>query len=429
MRQRDRETADSWYEATREYRVDAPRPEGDLAADVVVIGGGLTGSAAALCLAEKGVSVTLLESRHYGWGASGRSGGQIIAGYSCDPRVLEKLVGQDTARELWDHSLAALDFTRDRIRRHDIRCDLTQGYYHVGVKPRHARELAEWAEHLDKVYGYGVLEYHEGAAARAMVNSPLYSAVVSDPGSGHLHPLNYSVGLSLAAQAAGAKLYQDAHVEAVHSRGGEYEVQLAGAKIRCGQVIYGCNAYIGDLQRDLRRTIMPVGTCIIATEPLGERVAESLIAGNAAVSDTSHVLDYYRLTRDHRLLFGGRVTTRGLEPKRVAVSLAGRLARAFPQIAGAPVAHAWGGYVAITRNRAPHIGQLADGGYYAQGFSGQGMALAGYAGSLLADAVTGDTSRLDCFRRIPHRPFPGGSALHTPSLMAAMAWHRLLDCR
>ena len=428
MNRQDRETARSWYEATRRYRIDAGRVAGELKADVAVIGGGLTGVSAALCLAERGVSVALLESRHFGWGASGRSGGQIISGYSCDQRVLERLAGLDTARELWDHSLAALEYTRERVRRHGIDCDLRDGYLHVGVKRRHARELAEWAGHLEKVYGYPALGYHDGEALRAQLRSGLYLAGVSDSLSGHLHPLNYTLGMVKAAGEAGVALYEDATVNrVVPGTGGEQVVETDGGRIRCDGVVYACNAYLDRLHPGLRRLIMPVGTYIIATEPLGEQVAGDLIPGGAAVADTNFVLDYYRLSADTRLLFGGRVSYSTLEPIRLKESLKRRMLRVFPQLAGTRVEYSWGGFVAITRNRAPHIGCLPGNAFHAQGYSGQGMALAGYAGSLLADAVMGERDKLACFERIPHKAFPGGPIMRKPALVAAMAYHRLLD--
>jgi len=194
---KDRQTADSYYEASRLLQIEAPEVKGTHKVDVVVIGGGLTGSSTALCLAEQGVSVALVESRHFGWGASGRSGGQIINGYASEQDSLEKLVGFDTARELWDHSVAAVEFTKSRIARHHIQCDLEQGYLHVGVKQRHARELQEWVEHLDKQYDYSVMSYLDRDGLSEILGSEMYRGGVSDPGSGHLHPLNYSLGMSL----------------------------------------------------------------------------------------------------------------------------------------------------------------------------------------------------------------------------------------
>jgi len=430
----DRQTAESYYEASKSLRIEASSLEGPLKTDVVVIGGGLTGSSTALCLAEKGVSVALIESRHFGWGASGRSGGQIINGYAAEQDTLEKLVGFDTARELWDHSLAAVGFTKDRIAQHQIECDFERGYLHAGVKPRHAQGLEEWAEHLDKKYDYSVMSYLDKSQLSEIISSELYSGGVSDPGSGHLHPLNYSLGLTQAAGQAGAQLFENTTVQSVdkesHSDGSSgYIVRCERGEIRCDNVVYACNAYLDKLQSDLRKQIMPVGTYIVATEALGEETARGLISNNAAVADTNFVLDYFRTSADHRMLFGGRVSYSTLEPRRLSASLEKRMLRVFPQLAGTKIEYAWGGFVAITRNRAPHIGRLPGGQLFAQGFSGHGMALTGYVGSLLANAVMGDNQTLACYEAIPHRAFPGGAALRTPALVAAMAYHRLLDYR
>lgn len=427
MNQYDTQTADSYYEASRRYDIDAPVLQGDNHADVVVIGGGLTGSATALCLAEKGVSVALVEARHFGWGASGRSGGQIIAGYAAEQRTLEKLVGRETARTLWDHSLAAVDFTRELVRKHNIDCDYTDGYLHVGLKPRHANELREWSGHLAKVYDYPVLDYHDKAELKSLIGSELYSGGVSDPNSGHLHPLNYCLGVSQAAKDAGAMLYQQSPITRIERKGDSSVVHTANGSVQCDSVVFACNAYLDNLQPKLQSRIMPVGTYIVATEPLGEVTARSLISNNAAVSDTNFVLDYYRFSADHRMLFGGRVSYSTLEPVRLAASLEQRMLRVFPQLAGTKIDYTWGGYVAITRNRAPHIGRLDGNHFYAQGFSGQGMALTAYVGSLLAKSVMGETDDLACFEAIPHKKFPGGRWMRTPALVAAMAYHRALD--
>ncbi|MGR3984968.1 MAG: FAD-binding oxidoreductase [Gammaproteobacteria bacterium] len=422
------ENADSYYRASCRYAVEAQPLCGARRADVAVIGGGITGISAALHLAERGAEVALLEARDFGWGASGRSGGQILAGYSIDQRALERLAGAARARELWEHSLAALEWTRRRIAEAQIDCDLAANYLHVAVRKSQARDLRNWAEHLRARYAYDALEYLEREPLRGILGSELYAGAVADRGSGHLHPLNYCLGLACAAQRAGAKLYRDSAVREVRAApASAVTLRTDAGELRCEQVIYAGNAYLGNLQPRLAKMIMPVGTYIIATEPLAPAVAEALIANRAAVADTNLVLDYYRLSADHRMLFGGRVSYSGRAPRNLARPLRRRMLRVFPQLAGAGIDFAWGGKVAITRNRAPHIGRLDARGWFAHGFSGQGMALSGYAGGLLADAVMGETARLECFRAIPHRAFPGGVALRAPMLVAEMAWRRLAD--
>ncbi|MDD9854680.1 MAG: FAD-binding oxidoreductase [Gammaproteobacteria bacterium] len=433
--------ADSYYAASRRYAVDAEALRGARKAEVAIIGGGITGVSAALHLAERGVDVALLEARQCGWGASGRSGGQILPGFAADQRAVERWVGREAARALWAHSAAAVAQTRARIARHRIDCDWTPGYLHAAVKPGQARDLQRWAEHLRAHYDCAGWRYLDRRQLREVLATSRYSGAVFDPHSGHLHPLNYCLGLAQAAQEAGARLYQNSAVTGVESDGAgaapanPITVRTAAGAVTCAQVIYACNAYLERLQPRLAAAIMPVGTYIIATEKLPAETANALIANRAAVADTNLVLDYYRLSADHRMLFGGRVSYSARQPRRLAQSLRRRMLAVFPQLAGARIDFAWGGLVAITRNRAPHIGRLdSDAGagrrWFAHGFSGHGMAMSGYAGGLLAAAVCGESRGLDGvadFRRIPHKNFPGGPALRAPLLVTVMAGRRLLD--
>ncbi len=421
-------TVDSYYAYTRNTKIDAAALHGNIQVDVLVIGGGLTGCSTALHLAEKGVDVAVVEARYFGWGASGRSGGQICNGFSAGEEALEKLVGMETAKALWMHSVRSVEYTRQLVKTHNINCDLTMGYLHCGVKPRQARALQKWVERRAKLYDYALMEYLPGTELRGYIGSDIYQGGVSDPGSGHLHPLNYCLGMARAARDAGARLLQNTVVRKVETSTGGKLVHCANGTIKCDRVVYGCNAYIDHLAPEINAKIMPVGTYIVATEPLKEEVARQLISNRAAVSDTNFVLDYYRLSADNRLLFGGRVSYSTLEPFKLTRSLQRRMLRVFPQLAGVKIDFSWGGYVAITRNRAPHIGQLPDGSWFAQGYSGQGMALTGYMGKLLARALLGDRDGIACFEQIPHKTFPGGKALRMPVLVAAMGYYKLKDC-
>ncbi|NKB62064.1 MAG: FAD-dependent oxidoreductase [Gammaproteobacteria bacterium] len=424
---KDRKTADSYYEASRNLNIDAAMVDGDLSGDVVVIGGGLTGSSTALNLAKSGVDVILLEAEHFGWGASGRSGGQIINGYAAEQDTLEELVGMETARELWEHSLGAVEYTRQLIFEYNIDCDLKMGYLHVGVKPKQAQELEQWAEHLSRVYGYEDMTFLERDSLRTRLASERYSGGVFDAGSGHLHPLNYCLGVVRAARDAGARLYERSSVDRITSDSRGKIVHCAKGTIRCDQVVYACNAYLDGLEPEIGKKSMPVGTYIVATEPLSESQALSLIPQREAVADTNFVLDYFRLSKDNRMLFGGRVSYSTLQPLKLTESLKKRMKNVFPQLGNTKIEFSWGGYVSITINRAPHIGQLDHGIWYAQGFSGHGMALSGYVGKLLSEAITVDRERIACFEKIPHKRFPGGSWLRTPALVAAMSYYKLKD--
>jgi gamma-glutamylputrescine oxidase len=416
----------SYYAATANAALDCPELTEDIDCDVCVVGAGLTGLSTALHLAERGYDVVVLEANRIGWGASGRSGGQIIFGYGCEMDVLEGMLSRQQVRLLWDLSLEAVGLVKERIARHDIRCDLKRGHVHVALKPRQHAELAAWRERLAGHYGYQELELLEGEALRTVVRSRRYVAGVLDPNSGHLHPLNYTLGMARAAVKAGVRIFEGSRVTTVES-GAAPVAWTAAGRVRCHHLVLAGNAYLDGLDPALRARIMPVGTYIIATEPLGETCARSLIPSDAAVADINFVLDYFRLSGDHRLLFGGRVSYSTMQPPRLVQSMRSRMLKVFPELGGARIEYAWGGMVAITLNRAPDIGRLAPNVYYAQGFSGHGMAVTGLAGKVIAEAIAGSAERFDVFGRIRHRPFPGGRLLRTPLLVLAMAYYRLRD--
>lgn len=417
---------DSYYAASTGRMPDYPVLRGQQSADVCVVGAGLTGASCALELAERGYSVIVLEANRVAWGASGRSGGQMIFGYSCGESALEKMLGSSDARRLWDMSLEAVELIRQRVGKYGIECDLQTGHLHAALKPRQMRDLEDWKKLLDTGYGYGSLQLWDRRRIRSALASERYVGGLYDSNSGHLHPLNYTLGLVQAADRAGAAFYEDSRVVGI-SAGGHPTVAAAEGSVKCRYVVLAGNAYLGPLDSRLSARIMPVGTYIGATAPLGRERAESLIAGNFAVADVNFVLDYFRLSADHRMLFGGRVSYSTAVPPRLALAMKRRMLKVFPQLSDAAIDYVWGGYVGITRNRAPDFGRLADNVFYAQGFSGHGIALTGLAGKLMAEAVAGTAERFDLFSRIPHRDFPGGTRLRTAALVLAMAWYRLRD--
>ncbi|GAA3532037.1 FAD-binding oxidoreductase [Zobellella aerophila] len=417
---------DSYYAASLNLPLAYPTLEENLDVDVCIVGAGITGAAAALTLAEKGYRVAVLEANRVGWGASGRNGGQMIFGYACEQSKLTRMVGLETSRALWDISIEAMTLMRRRIHDHGIDCDLADGHLHAAVKPRHMQELEAWAEDLIRNFGYQGLQLWDRQRLRRQLASDAYLGGLYDPNSGHVHPLNYTLGLVKAAAQAGAVFFEQSPVTRIE-RGATPVAHAPGGQVRCRQLLLCGNAYLQHLVPEIERKLMPVGTYITATEPLGRERAEALIANNMAVADLNFVLDYFRLSADHRLLFGGRVSYSRLDPPNLAAAMGRRLRTVFPQLAGVHQQYTWGGYVGITLNRAPHFGRLERNIYYAQGFSGHGLALTGMAGSLMAEAVAGDAERFDLFGRIPHRDFPGGRLLRTPALVLAMAWYRLRD--
>jgi gamma-glutamylputrescine oxidase len=416
----------SYYVATAADWPLHPALQSDASFDVCVVGGGLAGLSTALNLAEKGFKVALLEASRIGFGASGRNGGQVISGFSCDMDTIRTQVGDDYARAFWQMSVEAVDLIDQRVARHAIDCDWTRGYCSVAIKPRHLRALEAWQREAEQRYGYGHYQAWNRTQLQSQVGSERYLGGLFDPLAGHLHPLNYTLGLARAAEAAGVAIFENTPVSAI-VRSARPQVVTAGGRIDCQNLVLACNAYIGTLVPELATRIMPVGTYVIATEPLGVARAESLIANNMAVCDTNFVLDYYRRSADHRLLFGGKVSYSGREPRHLAQAMRHDMLRVYPQLADVAVEYAWGGFVDITMNRAPDFGRLDRGIYYLQGFSGHGVNITGIAGQLLAEAIALENTRFEIFSRLRHRPFPGGAWLRTPALVLGMLYYRLMD--
>ncbi len=418
---------DSWYAASTPPQPLRRALEGYVEADVCVIGGGIAGCSTALHLAERGYRVVLLEAHRVGWGASGRSGAQAIPGIACGQHKLQSLVGAADARRIWEISVEGLRLQRALIARHGIDCDLREGQMHVAIKPRQERELREEVATLHREYGHDSIRMVEREELRATVASDRYIAGTYDAAGGHLHPLKYTQGLAVAAERAGVQIFEDSRALSYARNSGALEVTTPTGRVRCRSLALCGNAWLGPFAPALARKIMGVGTYIVATEPLGAERAAALIRNDSAVTDVNWVIDYFRRSADHRLLFGGRVSYSGLDPLGTRRATRARMLGVFPQLADVAIDHAWGGYVDITMNRAPHFGRLEPDVYFLQGFSGHGIALTGIAGKLLAEAIAGTTERFDLFARIAHRDFPGGAALRRPALVLAMLWYRLRD--
>lgn len=372
----------SWYAASLPEPPALPALRGDVQADVAVLGAGYTGLTAALELAARGQRVVLLEAQRIGWGASGRNGGQALVGYGCEVDELERQLGRDDARRLFDWSRDAVQAMRTRIDRHGIDCHWVEGHASVAIRERHERDLRASCEHLQRHYDYP-MQWWGRDTLHAQLDSPRYRAAMFDPLSAHLQPLAYARGLAGAARAAGVVIHEDSPVVRIQ-RGSQPALHTA--------------------QR-----------------------ARALIGNNMAVADTAWALDYFRLSHDHRLLFGGRASYSALPPPGLHGVMQRRMHQVFPQLADVPLEQVWGGYVDITRNRAPHWGRLDGNLYFAQGFSGHGVAAAGLAGEVIAAAIAGQSERLDVFQRLRHAPFPGGRLLRMPLLVAAMSWYKLRD--
>lgn len=416
----------SYYAASANPAPERPSLRGDVTADVCVIGGGLAGCSTALELAERGYKVVLLEGQRIGWGASGRSGGQAITGFASGQSKLADQVGAANAKRMWDISLEGLQLIRERVEKHRIDCDLHWGQMHVAIKPRQRDALLHEQREAEEAYGYRQLKFLEREQVESLLETHRYCAGLYDSGSGHLHPLNYTLGLADAASAAGVTIHEHSLVTSIrHDQ--PAVVSTATGSVRAKFVVLCCNAYLNSLVPSLRSRIMPVGTYIVATQSLGEARMQRLMRENIAVTDINFVLDYFRRSADHRLLFGGRVSYSGLDPFNTANATRKRMLKVFPQLSDVSIEYSWGGYVDITMSRAPDFGRLAPHVYYLQGFSGHGIALTGVAGRLAAEAIAGQAERFDLFTRLEHRNFPGGELLRTPALALAMLWYRARD--
>ncbi|MEM9009788.1 MAG: FAD-binding oxidoreductase [Pseudomonadota bacterium] len=414
----------SWYAATANPAPERPALEGARRADVCIVGGGYTGLSAALHLAEAGADVVLLEAHRVGWGASGRNGGQLGSAQRVDQRTLEARLGEAQARALWHLAEDAKRLAKDLIARHRIDCDLRPGILNVVHRARYADGLRAYADHLKERYGYQHLEILDRAATRALVGSPDYHAGVLDRDAGHLHPLNYALGLAAAAERAGATLHEESRVERIDP--GAIRVATSTGEVTADALILATNGYHGDLLPEVGARVMPINNFIAATEPLGERARE-IIAEDIAVADSRFVVNYFRLSADGRLLFGGGETYGYRFPADIGGFVRRPMSRVFPQLRDVRIDYAWGGTLGITRSRMPHFARPRPGIWSAAGYSGHGVAMATLAGKLLAEAIGGETADFDRMAAVPTPAFPGGGTFRPPLLALAMLWYATLD--
>ncbi|WP_341521965.1 FAD-binding oxidoreductase [Pseudomonas sp. G.S.17] len=426
-----REHAASYYAASSHPQADHPPLQGELQADVCVVGGGFSGLNTAIELAERGLSVVLLEARKIGWGASGRNGGQLIRGVGHGLEQFANVIGNDGVRQLKLLGLEAVEIVRQRVERYAIDCDLTWGYCDLANKPRDLVSLAEDAEELRSLGYRHHLQLLQASEMHSVVGSDRYVGGMIDMGSGHLHPLNLALGEAAAAQALGVRLFEHSAVTRIEY-GPQLKVHTVQGSVAAKTLVLACNAYLNDLNPQLSGKILPAGSYIIATEPLSEAQAHELLPQNMAVCDQRVTVDYFRLSADRRLLFGGACHYSGRDPQDIAAYMQPKMLQVFPQLAGVKIDYQWGGMIGIGANRLPQIGKLADqpNVYYAQAYAGHGLNATHLAGRLLAEAIAGQHSDgFDLFAKVPHMTFPGGKHLRSPLLALGMLWHRLMELR
>jgi gamma-glutamylputrescine oxidase len=415
-----------YYAASAPSAPARPALSGDLAADVCVVGAGFTGLSAALRLAESGVRVVVLEAETVGFGASGRNGGQIHTGLCQTQAELEKWLGKVHARDLWTLTEDSKALVRKLIAQHNIDCELKSGLIIAAHDAQAARELAADTEHLAKGYNYSMARMLDRKQTQAEIGSAIYPASRFDEGGGHLHPLRYVRGLAAAAETSGVSILEHSKVLSLERGPGKVTVRCAGGSVAADHVILACDAYMTSIAPELGRFIGHVESFITATVPLPPDLAAQILPGDAAVADTRHVLDYYRKSGDGRLLFAGRETYFRI-PADIARLVRPRMLKVFPMLENIPVEYGWSGSVGLTMSRIPHLGRLSERIYFAQGYSGQGVALTSIAGQLMADAVCGNAEKFDVFARVPIKPIPGGPLLRKPFITAALFAYKLMD--
>jgi len=417
----------SYYAATCRERVETAPLAGSTRADVCIIGGGYTGLSAALHLARRGVDVVLLEQSRLGWGASGRNGGQVHVGMRRDQSWLEQRLGAPDARRLWDFALDARDHLDWLISTYGIDCDFRSGLLHANHRARFADETRRHVEHLRTVYGYEHIRFVDRHEVAGMVASADYHAGSFDGRGAHLHALNFALGIARAASGHGARLHERAEVTGLQAGGGGWRVATRTGDVMASRIVLACNGYLRHLAPEVERRVMPINNYIAVTEPLGADRARELITNGCAVSDSRFVVNYFRLTADHRLLFGGGENYRYRFPDDIASFVRPHLLGVFPQLRNVQLEYAWGGTLGITPTRMPCVREVEPGLLNASGFSGLGVLVAPLTGKVIAEALCGDRTRFDLLGRVPVPPFPGGAALRWPTLVAAMVFYALRD--
>jgi gamma-glutamylputrescine oxidase len=420
---------DVFYETTVQ-RDHWPKLETDEQADVLVVGGGLAGLSCALDLAERGQSVLLLEAERLCGHATGRNGGQAITGYACGQAWLEKHLGMAQAKMLWQLSLSSMALMRERMEKYAIDCHPVWHYLTVADRPRKAQALLQESRHMQSHYGYN-MRYVQKADLQQHIGSDRYVAGLLDPGSGHFNPLRYGLGIARAAAENGVRLHENSPALSMQRDGHHWLVRTDQAQVRARHVVLAGNCGMlwqsPQLAKRLHARIMPVGTYVVATEALSAPLANQLLPFRAAVCDNNFVLDYFRISEDKRMLFGGQVSYTTATPSRLTEVMRQRMVKVFPQLAHTRIDHTWGGFVDISRDRAPDWGRFADGVYHVQGFSGHGLAATTLAGRVVTQAILGDAQALSAFEGIRQSPFPGGSAWRLPLLVAGTSYFRLRD--
>lgn len=403
-----------------------PAAHGDLDCDVCVVGAGFTGLSTAYHLAQRGYDVVVLDAQRVGFGASGRNGGQVSVGQRREQDELEAMVGDTHARQLWEIGVQAADLVRDLCDQDEVHTAFNPGILHTVHRKRDHAHNATYVDHMAHKYGYEKLSLLDPDACREIVNSPAYHGGILDMGAGHVNPLELVLGLARLAVKTGARIFEQSKAESI-DQGDPATVKTSAAKVTARYVVLACNGYLGTLQRDVAARVMPINNFIVSTKPMSPEAQEEIIRNNYAVADSKFVVNYFRFSEDHRLLFGGTESYGYKFPKDIAGSVRKPLTEIFPQLKDVEIDHAWGGTLGITMNRMPHYERISGNILTMSGFSGAGVAMGTLSGQIAAETIAGQAERFDIMAKVPTMPFPGGPAFRSPLLVLAMLWYSLRD--
>ncbi len=417
--------APSYYADSAHPSPERPFLQGAVQADVCIIGAGYTGLSAGLHLAEAGFKVVILEQAKVGWGASGRNGGQIVHSYSRDIDVIENNYGKEQAKPLAEMMFEGAQIIRERVAKYNIDCDLKSGGVYAALTKKKVKALEEQKQLWEKWGNRNLTLIDNKEEIKKVVNTDIYQALLVDKSGGHFHPLNLTLGEAAAFEQNSGVIYENSPVIKIE-RGSIPVVHTALGFVQAKFVVVACNAYIGDLEPKLANMAMPCGTQVITTEPLG-RLADEIIPSDYCVEDNNFLLDYYRLSGDKRLIFGGGVIYGARDPSHIESILRPNMLKVFPQLKNAKIDYGWTGNFLLTLSRMPEVGKLSDNIYYSQGCSGHGVTFTHLIGRLLAEAIRGQAERFSAFERLPHYPFPGGRLFRVPLTALGAVWYDLRD--
>lgn len=415
--------APTWYAASAKPFKELPSAKGALSFDIAIIGAGFSGLSSALHLSELGYKVCILEAHRVGWGASGRNGGQVGSGMRIGQDELEDLVGFQRAKQAFEIGVEAADLVRDLIKQHKIECAYKDGNIEALHRKRYDKETLEYVEMMHEKYDYHSLSYLTPQEMSEKVGSSDYSAGALDTQCGHLHPLNYARGLAQAAINAGAEIFEMSRVK--HFKSGK--VSTNEADISAEKIILATNGYLGNLDDHVADRVMPINNFIVATEPLSDDMCKSLIRDGECVHDSRFVVNYFRISEDNRMLFGGGENYSYKFPRNIIKTVRKPMLQVYPQLKDVKIDYAWGGTLAITYKRLPHFEFRNNGIINISGYSGSGVHMATMAGKIVAEAINGQMAKFDIISQLPTPKFPGGARLRWPLLPLALTWYAMRD--